>query len=164
MDGAELFARAVSTVQEIGMKIGDASGSISLYYPFEGDPAGLESGFMEASIGVLKNPAMECLPGRVTIIISEEDCRRILKLPAKESMKDTVSLIGKCAGIEEFRGYITDKYPGAAIRPSSSMEFDWILTFPKEVDADIYCISEEMGRLTYHRFSEEEYRRFGFGD
>ena len=34
--------------------------------------------------------------------------------------------------------------------------------FPEDVDPDIYCLVEEFGQVTYHRFSREDYLAFDF--
>ena len=162
MDGAELFGRTVSTVQEACMKIGDARGSMRLYYPFDGDFESLKSEFMDASSGILDSTVLELMPGRVRITVSEKDSGRILGLPAKESMKRTIELIRDCATTDEFRRSIAAEFPGAEISKSSDIEFDWVMVFPEKEDTDVYCISEELGALTYHRFSAEEYRKLGF--
>ena len=63
---------------------------------------------------------------------------------------------------EEFRRSIVEKYPEARIVKSEYIEFDWILIFPSELDEDIFCLTEEFGQMTYHRYSREEFQSFGF--
>lgn len=161
MDGKELFSRLISTVQETAMKIGDSSGSISLYYPFQGDFSTLEDEFRSASAD-FPDMIIEDLPERVRVIVSEGDCNRISKLPMKGTIKDMVGLVKERLPFEDFRKNITSKYPDAKITKSAYQEFDWVLTFPKELDDDVYCLTEEFGQITYHRYSEEEYLSFGF--
>ena len=52
------------------------------------------------------------------------------------------------------------------IQPSfteaDGIEFDWVLTFSQDTDPDVYCISVEMGTVTYHRFSREDYLAMDF--
>jgi hypothetical protein len=45
---------------------------------------------------------------------------------------------------------------------SGYIDFDWILIFPGNLDTDVYCLTEEFGTVTFHRFSEEEYLALGF--
>ena len=45
MNGKELLERAVSTIQEMYLKLGGPEGAVSLYYPFEGDPRRIEEEF-----------------------------------------------------------------------------------------------------------------------
>ena len=71
MDGKELFSRLISTLQETAMKIGDSSGSISLYYPFQGDFSTLEDEFRSASAD-FPDMIIEDLPER------GERCRRCI--------------------------------------------------------------------------------------
>jgi hypothetical protein len=37
-----------------------------------------------------------------------------------------------------------------------------VLTFSQDTDPDVYCISVEMGTVTYHRFSREDYLAMDF--
>lgn len=162
MDGKELFRRTVETIQEMHLKIGDSAGSVSLYYPFEGDFEALQKGFLVASDGQFPNMALEPMPQRVRITASQEDCARIAEMPVKDTMRDVVTMINDHASFDEFRDAIVGKYPGARFGKAGGIEFDWALSFPEEMDGDVYCISEEMGALTCHRFSREEYLEFGF--
>ena len=161
MNGHDLFSRAISTVQETNITIGDSSGSISLYYPFEGDFKTLENDFKKAS-SEYPNIVLEQLPQRVRVVISEEDSRRISELPARQTIIDIVEAVKRRVPFEEFRRSIVEKYPEARIVKSEYIEFDWILIFPSELDEDIFCLTEEFGQITYHRYSREEFQSFGF--
>ena len=162
MDGRELLYRVVTTVQEMYLKIGDSCGSVSLYYPFGGDPKIITEEFREASRKDFPELELDILPERLRVVISEKDCRRISKLPVKATMRDMTSLVRDHAGIDDFRELIEKNYPGARLVPSGYIDFDWILVFPEDVDEDVYCLSEEMGSVTYHRFSREEFASLGF--
>ena len=161
MDGKILFSRVVDTVQETNLKIGDVFGSISLYYPYEGDFVDLKVEFEKASAD-FPDLILEELPQRVRVIVPEKDCARISKMPVRPTIKDMVEIINGHPSIDEFRNKITDLYPGARIYDSAYPEFDWLLVFPEEVDEDVYCLTEEMGRITYHRYSKDEFSDFGF--
>ena len=42
-------------------------------------------------------------------------------------------------------------------------EFDYLVYFASgEPDAFYYCLKEDMGHVTYHRFTKEDYEGFGF--
>lgn len=42
-------------------------------------------------------------------------------------------------------------------------EFDYLVYFESgEPDAFYYCLKEDMGHVTYHRFTKEDYKGFGF--
>ena len=161
MNGYDLFSRAVSTVQETNITIGDSSGSISLYYPFEGDFKALENDFKKASSDY-PDIILEQLPQRVRVIIPESDSKRISKLPARQTIIDIVELVKERVPFQEFKNTILGKYPEARIERSEYMEFDWILMFPSELDDDLYCLTEEFGHITYHRYSRDEFESFGF--
>jgi hypothetical protein len=161
MDGNELFDRVVSTVQETNLKIGDMFGSISLYYPFEGDYSGLLEDFREASKD-FPDMIVEQLFQRIRIIVSEEDSRRISELPVRDTIRDMVELTKRHLPSEEFMIGLLERHPEARFVRSKYPDFDWILMFPSGTDDDIYCLTEELGQVTYHRYSRDEFLKFGF--
>ncbi len=161
MDGKELFIRSVTTVQEMFLKIGDTMGSISLYYPMNDGYETIYREFKEAS-KEYPDIILEQLPQRIRVVISEQDCRRISELPVKETIRDLVALVNEHSSMDRFKDTILKKYPDAMITKSEYMEFDWLLIFPEDQDEDIYCLTEEFGQVTYHRYSKEEYQSFGF--
>ena len=160
MDGRELFERVVSTVQETYLKIGDMSGSISLYYPFEGAAETLIGDFVRASSG-FPGISVETLYQRIRVTVPEEVCRKMCWMPMDPDMRAMVELTRDQSSPEAFRDRLLKRNPKARMVPSPYPEFDWIVVFPKD-GSDIYCLAEEMGRLTYHRFSPEEFGRFGY--
>jgi len=159
MNGDSLFRRVVETVQEVCLKVGDVMGSVSLYYPCEDDVEKVISEFLSASRGY-DGITAEGLPNRIRVTVSEEDCVRMSELPVKDTMKDVVTLIKDGLTPDEFRREILAKYKGARITDSNQLDHDWVLTFPD--DDDVYCLTSEMGRLTYHRFYRDEYLAFGY--
>ena len=161
MNGEELLSRVVATVQEMYLKIGDSYGSVSLYYPFEGDSP-IEEEFRQAAGKDFPGMVLERLPQRLRVTVNEKDCVRISKLPMKRTMVDVVSATKGGMDIEKVRGFIKDRYPDSLISKSGYIAFDWILLFPEDLDDDVYCLSEELGQVTYHRFSREEYLALGF--
>ena len=162
MNGRDLLQRTVTTIQEMYLKIGDTNGIVSLYYPVGDDGERIKTEFLEATGSEFPDIVLESLPQRVRIIVSEEDCERISKMPMKGTMKDMTSLVNSHAPIDEFRKLIYEKYPGSIMMKSQYIDFDWVVRFPDEVDEDIYCLAEEIGQVTYHRFSKEEYLAFGY--
>lgn len=162
MDGDELLSRTVDTVQEMCLKIGRPSGSVSLYYPVAGDASGIAEGFRRSASGRFPGTVVEVLPQRLRVIVPEEDCIRMSQLPVRRTMADVVALVDGGKGIDAIKEHIASKYPGSSIRESGCIDFDWILLFPEELDSDVYCLSEEMGRVTYHRFSRDEFLDLGF--
>ena len=85
MNGEELFSRVVTTVQEMYLKIGDSYGSVSLYYPFEGDSP-IEEEFRRASEKDFPDMVLERLPQRLRVTVNEKDCVRISRLPMKRTI------------------------------------------------------------------------------
>ena len=162
MDGRSLYSRIVESVQEMSITIGDVMGSASFYYPFDGDLDALRKEFSDASGGEFPGIALEKVPGRLRATVSEEDCRRIAAMPVKSTMEDVLLLVKGGASMEGIREAILPRHPGSRIGRTGGMEFDWALSFPEGDDDNVYCFSEEMGRVTCHRFSREEYLAFGF--
>jgi hypothetical protein len=162
MDGEELLERVTTTVQETYLKIGDSYGSISLYYPFEGDAQGIEREFRSAIGESFPGMVLEVLPQRLRVIVSEDDCRRISKLPVKSTIRDMVEITKGRASIDDVKTSITERYPDSRFVKSEYVDFDWLLLFPDDVDDDVYCLSVELGQVTYHRFSKEEFTKLGF--
>jgi len=160
MNGSELFSRVVTTIQEMHLKIGDSYGSVSLYYPFESD-APIEEEFRQTAVD-FPDMVLERLPQRLRVTVSEKDCLRISRMPVKETIRDMVAVTKDRSDIGTVKEFIGNRYPDARIVKSGYIDFDWILLFPEELDDDVYCLSEEMGVVTYHRFSKEEYLALGF--
>ncbi len=162
MDGKELYSRVVTTVQEMYLKIGDNDGSVSLYYPFKGDFETLKKEFLDASKDGLTDPVVEQLPERVRIIISESDSKRIAHLTPRDTLRTIVGMVNDRTSMGKFIETINDRYPEAILQKVDYIEFDYVLMFPEDVDPDIYCLVEEFGQVTYHRFSREDYLAFDF--
>jgi hypothetical protein len=160
MDGKRLLSMTVRSVQEMRMKIGDSAGSVSLYYPNEGDFEILEKEFKEESAESLPGIVLERLPGRVRVTVPEKECESISRMPVNESMEFVVSLAKEAVPLTEFLRRVKERYPDVRSGESGVIDFDWILSFPG--DDDVYCLSEELGRTTCHRFSEEDYLSMGF--
>ena len=50
-----------------------------------------------------------------------------------------------------------------AERMPQNEEFDWLVYFADgKPDAFFYCLKDDMGHVTYHRFTREDYEAFGF--
>ncbi len=162
MNGRELLSRTITTVQEMYLKIGDSPGRISLYYPFEGDMKTIEKEFREASVDSFPDIVFDALPKRIRVSIDEKDCLRISNMPVKETMRVVTELVKDRVGIEVFMERIRSEFQDVRIIKSDNNDFDWIMKFQDELDDDIYCLAEEMGQVTYHRFSREEYASFGY--
>ncbi len=162
MDGKELHQRVIDTVQEMHLKIGDSAGSISLYYPYEGDLSVISEDFLSHCSDMPEPIDIEQIPGRIRVIVPEADCRYISSLPARGTLKDIIGLVNSRRGIDDFRRILIQRHPEASFRESEDFEFDWVLTFPEETDPDVYCLAVEMGSVTYHRFSREDYLAMGF--
>ncbi|MBO7409604.1 MAG: DUF3877 family protein [Candidatus Methanomethylophilaceae archaeon] len=162
MDGKELYQRVVDTVQEMHLKIGDSEGSISLYYPYDGEISEISEDFSACCRGLPAPITLERIPERIRVIVPEADCRHFSSLPVRETLKDIVELMNSRCSMDEFRNALMRKHPYASFRESDTFEFDWILTFPEDIDADVYCVNDEMGTVTYHRFSREDFLAMDF--
>ena len=162
MDGKGLYQRIVDTVQEMHLKICDSEGSISLYYPYEGELSEISEEFRRCCADFPGMITIELIPGRIRAIVPESVCRYISSMPVKPTLVDVVELVNSRCGIDNLRRIISERYPDASFREFDGIEFDWLLTFPPDTDPDVYCINIEMGTVTYHRFSREDYLAMGF--
>lgn len=162
MDGKGLYQRVVDTVQEMHLKIGDSEGSISLYYPYDGDPSRTLEDFETCCAGLPERMVAEGIPGRIRVIVPETVCRYIASMPARSTLRDVVGLVNSRCGIDEFRSTISQRHPDASFSEFDGIEFDWLLTFSPNTDPDVYCINVEMGTVTYHRFSREDFLAMDF--
>ena len=162
MDGKELLERVISTIQEMYLKLGDPEGAVSLYYPFEGDTRRIEEEFAEAVSSEGFHISLEFLGNRLRLLVPESECVRISALPAKRTMADLVGLAAEHADVGAYRQLLDERYPDARLVRSGYVDFDWILVFPEDLDTDVYCLTEEFGTVTFHRFSREEYLALGF--
>ena len=162
MNGKELYQRVADTVQEMHLKIGDSEGSVSLYYPFNGDISKISEEFRGCCASLPKEIAIETVSGRIRVIVPEAVCRYISSLPVRSTLKDVVELVNSRCSIDDFRRKIYQRHPDASFTEADGIEFDWVLTFSQDTDPDVYCISVEMGTVTYHRFSKEDYLAMDF--
>lgn len=162
MNGEELYRRVVKTVQEMYLKIGDSSGSVSLFYPFEGDFDILCREFGESSSSAPVPIVLERMPSRVRVTVPEEDCVFFQSLGISEVMRTVIDLVKGNIGIDALILSISDRYPGVKSKCMDCLDFDAVLIFPESLDPDVYCLTEEMGTVTYHRFSREDYLAMGF--
>ena len=162
MDGKGLYQRIVDTVQEMHLKIGDSEGSISLYYPYDGDLSEISEEFLECCADLPGRISIERIPGRIRAIVPESVCRHISSMPVKPTLRDVVDLVSSRCGIDNLRRIVSERHPDASFRRFGGIEFDWLLTFSPDRDPDVYCINVEMGAVTYHRFSREDYLAMGF--
>ena len=162
MDGAELYERVVSTVQETILKIGDVVGSMSLYYPCTDDAERLAREFREAAPEELKGIIVERLPDRIRVIVPEDESRIIARMPVRKTMGYAISIAKERVPMDEFVARVGEMYPSARFMEMDHLEFDMLLTFPRELDPYFYCLAEEMGIVTFHRFSMDDYEAFGF--
>ena len=162
MDEKELYQRVLETVQEMYLKIGDSEGSISLYYPFDGDISQISEEFATYCADLPERIERERIPERIRVIVPESVCGYISALPVKSTLRDIVGLVKSHCDIDGFREEISEKHPDASFRSFDGIEFDWLLTFSPDTDTDVYCMSTELGTVTYHRFSRQDYLSLGF--
>jgi len=162
MDGQELLSRIIISVQEMYLKIGDSKGSISLYYPFEGDTGRITREFSDAKKDAFPDVTLDILPGRLRATVCEEDCIRISGLPMRRTMASVIGFTREYTDLDRFCAAVKERFPDSRIYDSGCVDFDRILLFPEDPDDDVYCLSQESGAVTYHRFSKDEFAAMGF--
>ena len=163
MEGRELLDRIIRTIQEMCIKIGKPQGAVTLYYPYDDDFDELESDFNRVSALEYPSISLEYSDYTVRVLIPEEDCIRISRIPPTQTMKEVTELVAARASIDDIRRFATEKYPEALFRRWNGIDFDWILMFPEEIDSYVYCLSEELGQLTFHRLTRDEFIAMDLG-
>ena len=93
MDPSDLEDRIVSTVQEMQVKLGQSSGSLSLYLPLDcmgDDVTGGIARFREHVRPTLGDISCVLDGERARIIVSEEGCKYVAGLPALLTIVEAV--------------------------------------------------------------------------
>lgn len=162
MDGRFLYKQVVSTILEIKAKLGSMSGSCTLFYPFEGDLERIREEFFESAGDGLKEIEVDCIDNRLRIVVPEDECIRIGETPVPKTLDYMISAVRDHKTIQTVKRELSEFFDGVELTDTYNGEFELKVTFPDDVDPFIYCLHEECGQLTYHRFSKDDYRSFEF--
>lgn len=173
MEKDRLIRNIADQVKEAEIKLGYSGGSMRLYYPAESLCAvlGVEQAdaqtlaerlsaeFADTPLGRL---GFGVSAGRVEIRVPPEGVVYVHEqMPEPAFLKALIEFFRDhhhCT-LEElkrlFGGFSADY--ACEVLPEGA-DFQYLLYFPDgQVDSHYYCISDEMGHMTYHRFTKEDY-------
>ena len=166
MDPSDLEDRIVSTVQEMQVKLGQSSGSLSLYLPLDcldGDVEDEIARFREHVRHKLGDVACTLDDGRVRITVSEEGCRYVAGLPVSPVLLTMVDAVMSRESLDGIKARLEKVSKGLVWKEVDGDGFDHIAYFTDGTDPYVYCIDSDCGPISYHRFSRRDYEAFGFG-
>lgn len=178
MNFEKLERNITDVLEEQLAKLGFDGNAVYLFYPLSSVASLLgisqeENAILEALNGFCAHAEKRL--GKVAFVLREG--RISFEIPPQGSLyvKDHLrddSFIGRLirmvaghrAGIEDvlhlFREY--DENVHVQKMPEGA-EFDFLVYFESgKPDAFYYCLKEDMGHVTYHRFTKEDYEGFGF--
>lgn len=178
MNYEKLERNIIEVMEEQLAKLGFDGNAVYLFYPLSSVASLLGmSSETEAILEALNGFCAHVQQKLGKVILSLHGDRIVFEIPpqgglyVKERLREDsfiVRLIHLVAGhhaqicdvLNLFRVYdenvhIEKMQPGE--------EFDYLVYFESgEPDAFYYCLKEDMGHVTYHRFTKEDYEGFGF--
>ncbi len=171
MDVQELEDAVISTVQETQVKLGPVDGAVSLYLPLDSICPHPDTSCTDVVLRDFVNSARPRLgdveysikDDRVRITVPKDGCTYVSKLPVSPVLKVMVDSILEGKHTKELKASLMMISPGCVWIDVTEKEFDHVVYFKDEIDPYVYCIKEEIGHITYHRFSRNDYLRLGFG-
>lgn len=173
----KMVRNVIEVMEEQQAKLGFDGNAVYLFYPlysaarllgvYPEDAAILDAleGFCARVQDKLGKVEYELREGRITLKIPPEGGAYVAG--QLDEGKFIVQLIKKVAGhhasaqdvISLFYAYSDQVH----VQRMENGEFDYLVYFTQgEPDAFYYCLKEEMGHVSYHRFLKADYEAFGF--
>lgn len=171
----KLIQNIVDQVKEAEIKLGYSKGVVRLYYPPESLAGQMELPPMEADalaealersgefadtpLGGLRFAVKQ---GRIEVTVPSEGAEYVhVHVPEPPFLRALIEFFRAHhhSTLEEIRAlferfspdYVCEQMPEGG-------DFQYLLYFPDGVvDSHYYCITDEMGHMTYHRFTKEDY-------
>jgi len=178
MNFEKLERNMLSVMEEQQLKLGFDGNALRLFYPLsslnallgtsldENQMAGAlveYAAYVRERLGVIEADSSE---GRFSFLISPEGCAYVREHLNKDAfIARFIRLISRHGCTIDrllllFREY--SQHVHFERMPDGS-EFDYLVYFEDgKPDAFCYCLKEDMGHMTYHRFTREDYHEFGF--
>ena len=159
----KLEQNITDTIKESQIKLGFTPNAVTLFYPLD-SPKAIKGGEMIKAIDEYKSEILSCKAslaqdGRIAVTVSEESVRAIHeKVEASPFLVEFIGAVKEGCSLERaaeiFRKY-NDK---AVITAAPDDEFDLLAYFPDgEPDGCRYCLQDDLGGITYHRFTKLDY-------
>lgn len=174
---SRLFKNLVDSVKEAQIKIGYSPTPVAFYYPLDSLCALLGESVNESEMQKRLEDFSEYAEDKLgTLNIRIEDERFRIEIPVKgvecvhgitegyEFLEEFVKAVSAPCTIESLLE-VFGKYSEnvQCVKVDGEEEFEYVVYFGDGVpDNYYYCILPEMGHATYHRFTPEDYKSFGF--
>ncbi len=171
----KLIDNIVDQVKEAEIKLGYSKGTVRLYYPAESLAGlvgqlpmaadalakGLEGSgaFADTPLGGLRFSVKQ---GRIEVSVPPEGVEAVHEtVPEPPFLRALIEFFRAHhrSSLEEIRALFGRFSPDYACeKMPEGGDFQYVLYFPGgAVDPYYYCITDEMGHMTYHRFTKEDY-------
>lgn len=167
-----LMGNVADQVKEAEIKLGYSRGTMRLYYPPESLAALLDASqealaewlsqgdvLVDTPLGTLRLTAKA---GRVELTVPPEGVEHVHRnMPEPPFLRALIEFFRDPhhASMEALRQLFSRFSPDYVCeRMADGGDFQYVLYFPDgTVDPYYYCITDEMGHLTYHRFTRADY-------
>ena len=178
MNYSALERNVIEVMEEQQAKLGFDGNAVYLFYPVDSVAAMLDVPAQEETLtealkgfcGHIKDKLGEvsCIirEGRVTFVVSAQGGEYVKgRLNDRSFIVRLIAMVSSHAAsadgvIALFREY-SDKV--CVRKMPENEEFDYLVYFEDgEPDAFLYCLKEEMGHVTYHRFTKADFEAFRF--
>ncbi|MDO4632958.1 MAG: DUF3877 family protein [Eubacteriales bacterium] len=172
-----LYRNLVDSVKESEIKLGYDYGALRLFYPLatlnhllqmQVSAAEMQK-VLEAFAGCEKETlgALEISAAgeRFSVLVPAEGVKYVHEhVEASEFLKELVSQTAAHGCSLEKAEAVFHRYSDQVVcKKMDHGEFDEVLYFADgKPDDYLYCLHEEGGHITYHRFDREDYQDFGF--
>lgn len=177
MEFEKLEKNIMAVIKENQIKLGYREETVRLYYPLSSLNRYLGSAFTcEQMQEAMKAFETQFCHQYGKLQISNEDERFCFCLSKEVSayvhehtesggfLYDLIALVSKHeTGIDDMIALFHQYSDRVHVEKASHGEFDYLLYFEDGNPDDFrYCITEEGSHLIYHRYTEEDYKDFGF--
>lgn len=164
----------VDTIKESQLKLGFTPNPVTLFYPLESlnllTDADLSMSEMTAAISayasdILSGLSCNVFEDKIGVVVSAESVRAIHEnTEASAFLTEFIAAVKEGCTMEKAKA-IFKKYSGnAVLEDMDDDEFDVLAYFPDgEPDAYKYCLANDLGGITYHRFTQQDYENI-FGN
>lgn len=167
----------VDAIEEGQLKLGYREETIRLYYPLASLCTLLQKelsaaemtraleAFSQANAAELGAIEVSNRGGRFCLAVGPKGASWVHEHTEKDGfLADFIAAIGRhgCT-MDELLAVFRRHSDCVRVEALHNGEFDWLVYFEDgKPDAYRYCIADEGCHLTYHRFTEADYRAFGF--
>ena len=164
----KLEQNITDTIKESQIKLGFTPNAVTLFYPLDSLNAITEDKLsaekMIKAIDEYKSEVLSCTAslakdGRIAVTVSEESVKAIdEKVPADPFLVEFIGAVKEGCSLEKAQEIFKKYNENVVIEPAPDDEFDLLAYFPNgEPDGCRYCLQDDLGGITYHRFTKLDY-------